>query len=218
MIDARATGTWVDCADIPNLPLPAHWSRSAHVGMSASTGDLADNHDVIGLSTYTNHNDVDGQIKDYEVAFRSRPLEEQHEDQGTILREEIRQLKKDLEFKLESFNDGLKHSLNKLEKQEEQAERRIADLEERIRNMVSTHVDYKLDEHKESIASTVSSTVNNVEAKIKDVAAQSAAASNSGGWFWPFVILCVIIAAISFFGFSQIKKQRGTGGMKLGLD
>merc|ERR1711988_1081572 len=139
-----------------NIALPAHWSRTSYIAMSASTGDLADNHDVIGLSTYTNHNDVDAQIKDYEVAFRSRPLDEQHEDQGTILKEEIKQLRKELEFKMETFNDGLKHSLSKLEKQEQQSEKCIAELEERIRTMVATHVDYKLDEHKESISEAVS--------------------------------------------------------------
>jgi len=207
MIDARASGTWVDCADIPNLPLPAHWSRSAYVAMTASTGDLADNHDVLGLSTYTAHNDVDGQIKDYEVAFRARPLDEQHEDQGTILKEEIKGLKKEMEFKLESFNDGLKHSLQKLEKQEQDSEKRIADLEERIRTMVASHVDYKLDEHKETISQAVSSTVSNVESKIKDVVAASGASGGSG-WFWPFMFLCVVIGVLCFFVYRKYQELR----------
>merc|ERR1711871_1574491 len=167
MIDARSTGTWVDCADIPNLPLPAHWSRSAYVAMTASTGDLADNHDVLGLSTFTAHNDVDGQIKDYEVAFRARPLEE---------------------------------------KQEQESEKRIADLEDRIRAMVASHVDYKLDEHKESISQAVTSTVSNVESKIKDVVASSS--TGGSGWFWPFMFLCVIIAVICFFVYRKYQELR----------
>lgn len=209
MIDARSTGTWVDCADIPNLPLQAHWSRSAYVAMTASTGDLADNHDVLGLSTYTAHNDVDGQIKDYEVAFRARPLDEQHEDQGTILKEEIKGLKKEMEFKLESFNDALKHSLQKLQKQEQESEKRIADLEDRIRTMVASHVDYKLDEHKETITQAVSSTVSNVDSKIKEVIAAGAASGAGGsGWFWPFLFLCVIIAVITFFAYRKYQELR----------
>lgn len=49
-IDARNAGTFVDCA---TAQLPAslgdEWAKTAHLGVSASTGQLADNHDVLSL-------------------------------------------------------------------------------------------------------------------------------------------------------------------------
>jgi hypothetical protein len=31
------------------------WARKAHLGLTATTGGLADNHDVISLKTYSDH-------------------------------------------------------------------------------------------------------------------------------------------------------------------
>jgi mannose-binding lectin 2 len=54
-IDARSSGEWTECVSIPNLPLPAEWTRAAHIGITASTGQLADNHDVISFIAYDNN-------------------------------------------------------------------------------------------------------------------------------------------------------------------
>lgn len=45
-VDARNTGEWSSCVDIPNLKeLPKGWTKKAYVGLTATTGALADNHD-----------------------------------------------------------------------------------------------------------------------------------------------------------------------------
>jgi mannose-binding lectin 2 len=51
-IDARNTGEWTKCVTLNNLRLPVGWLEHAHIGLTASTGQLADNHDVISLATY----------------------------------------------------------------------------------------------------------------------------------------------------------------------
>jgi hypothetical protein len=55
-IDARNDGTFVDCA-VAQLPasLGEEWAKSAHLGVSASTGQLADNHDVLSLVPQPSH-------------------------------------------------------------------------------------------------------------------------------------------------------------------
>jgi mannose-binding lectin 2 len=52
-IDARNTGEWASCVNISSLNLPANWLTKAHIGISASTGQLADNHDVLYLKTFS---------------------------------------------------------------------------------------------------------------------------------------------------------------------
>lgn len=49
-IDAKNDGAFVDCA-VAQLPesLGEDWAKTSHLGVTASTGQLADNHDVISL-------------------------------------------------------------------------------------------------------------------------------------------------------------------------
>ena len=51
MVDAKNSGEWLECANLEKLDLPAGWLRDAFIGLTASTGQLADNHDVISLVT-----------------------------------------------------------------------------------------------------------------------------------------------------------------------
>ena len=53
-VDAANDGTWVECAAVALPPaLDGAWLRRAHVGVTASTGQLADNHDVLALAVRT---------------------------------------------------------------------------------------------------------------------------------------------------------------------
>ena len=51
LIDADASGSWVKCHS-QRLDIGHDWMHDAYIGISASTGGLADNHDVIALSVY----------------------------------------------------------------------------------------------------------------------------------------------------------------------
>ncbi len=43
----------MSCVNMSNIGLPVNWARSAHLGLTATTGQLADNHDIISLKSYT---------------------------------------------------------------------------------------------------------------------------------------------------------------------
>lgn len=53
-IDPRNTNEWTLCTTINNLNLPSGWLSRSHIGITATTGQLADNHDVIYLKSFTN--------------------------------------------------------------------------------------------------------------------------------------------------------------------
>lgn len=55
MVDTKNTGEWMECAILDKLGLPAGWVNDAYIGITASTGQLADNHDVIALETDSEH-------------------------------------------------------------------------------------------------------------------------------------------------------------------
>jgi len=50
-IDPKNNGEWIECVALTNLQLPEEWARKAHIGITASTGQLSDNHDVLSLMT-----------------------------------------------------------------------------------------------------------------------------------------------------------------------
>ena len=52
-IDAKNQGDWINCVSINNLTLPSNFVNKAHIGITASTGQLADNHDVLSLLSYS---------------------------------------------------------------------------------------------------------------------------------------------------------------------
>ena len=52
-VDAANTGEWESCVSVPELDLPEFWASRAYIGMTATTGQLADNHDIISLKTYS---------------------------------------------------------------------------------------------------------------------------------------------------------------------
>ena len=52
MVDESTRGILNSCID-ETISLPQNWWKNAYIGVSASTGDLADNHDIIEINTYT---------------------------------------------------------------------------------------------------------------------------------------------------------------------
>jgi hypothetical protein len=68
--------------NVPNPGLPKNWLKTAYVGVTASTGQLADNHDVISLLSFS----------DFAVMEQAEIVqkEEKHFDIGTTLEYEER--------------------------------------------------------------------------------------------------------------------------------
>ncbi len=48
-LDARSNGNMKQCVTDLDLGLPADWNKNAVLGITATTGQLADNHDILSL-------------------------------------------------------------------------------------------------------------------------------------------------------------------------
>ncbi|CBK25427.2 uncharacterized protein [Blastocystis hominis] len=72
--DHNNRGYYDDCFSA-KVDLPAEWWRNAYIGVSASTGDLADNHDVLEISTVVGVSSLENEEaitqKEREDAFRA---------------------------------------------------------------------------------------------------------------------------------------------------
>ena len=52
-MDANNSGEWESCVEVEDMGLPANWAARAYVGLTATTGALADNHDLLALQAYS---------------------------------------------------------------------------------------------------------------------------------------------------------------------
>jgi hypothetical protein len=52
-MDLTGSGEYIDCAIVDNPSLPKDWLKKAHIGITATTGALADNHDIISLQSFS---------------------------------------------------------------------------------------------------------------------------------------------------------------------
>jgi mannose-binding lectin 2 len=200
-IDPRSTGVWEACTSIPNLGLPNGWAQTAQFGISSSTGALADNHDVVSFNTFSASNDVQVMAHDDTTVAMAKPIEERHAgDEISKLRAEIQLLREELEHKLEAVDDGLKHSLKKLQAQENKAEERIAVLESEIHARVADHVDSKTKAITDSLGSTVAAQMHSVRSDMQQGIKNHIATAGSGtAWKMPFFLLCLVLGGLSFF-------------------
>jgi lectin, mannose-binding 2 len=68
-VDPRNKNEWTFCASIPKLNLPYDWLSRSHIGITATTGQLADNHDILYLKSFSDAHVLDQE----EQAAREEP-------------------------------------------------------------------------------------------------------------------------------------------------
>jgi mannose-binding lectin 2 len=215
MIDARNTGDWMECADIPHgeLGLAPGWLADAYVGITASTGQLADNHDILSFET-----DADTS-KEHEVVSSTGQKQYFRAERGSGIEDRLSALEKTMdtimgkleslelhtELEMASVDDKIGNILGKLSSREDTSEKRIDDLEAIISEKVDGAVAGKLNAHEarqdQRIMKTIGSINEKVDAKVESIEgvkimidkAAETAGSNNGGWKIPFLVLCLFV-------------------------
>ena len=139
-IDSRNTGDWMPCVDIDDIRFRSGWIRESHIGFTGSTGQLADNHDIISFHTFTdaialNSWGGDEMRKDFELKNDSFNDETISIIENAINKLIFQQNYMDhhFEHELVSVEDHLKNMQAKLGKQSE-VDERLSEIEQKIRS------------------------------------------------------------------------------------
>ena len=199
-MDASSSGAWTDCAET-TLPFEADWLEKAHVGVSASTGHLADNHDVISLVSYSDvaRHAVDDQEAVGAARFSQRDgiddaRFERIEDTINSLMAKFEHVGHHLEHEMEAVEDHMRNTVGKLQAQEKQADNRIDELERLVVKNVESSMKKRIsalesdmERHIENHAGDVERTLN---AKISE-SVDVAASMGGSGWRFPFFLLLI---------------------------
>lgn len=220
-IDARANGDWKPCVtdiSLADRGLGDGWHREAgvHLGLIATTGDLADNHDILSFQLGT----VDDEVapNPFEMSGGSLPGvistgNQQLDDAvgsmiaraNAVMENKLQFMSHHAEHQLASVHDSIKATLKKLTEQEESNKKRIEELEKRMNAKVADQVEGsitdRLSKLEEQLHASVESKIqSNVLPQLQD-----SMASSSRAWMLPFVGMAVVVTALSLFAYQKYR-------------
>ena len=212
-IDERNTGNFHICVS-EHVDLKPDWWKTAHIGISASTGQLADNHDILSVETITGIGDPDLVTSDMskenketekeDTEFFARLLAENNiqkeslsETEKTLLRvieklevqqeSDVLKLKREVEHTLVAVDDSLNNMIKKLQQSSDISESRIFDIEQTLKRDVQSSINTKLEKRVKAIEDVF-------DAHLKEAVKKS-----NKAWMIPFVLLVVVIAFVLLF-------------------
>ncbi|KAL4095956.1 hypothetical protein PRIC1_009323 [Phytophthora ramorum] len=202
LIDADASGNWVKCYS-QRLNIGDDWMNDAYVGISASTGGLADNHDVIAFNIY---DDVIDSLADKEDEKQRNAVDKDleatlskgsNDDKMKLVKRKYAQLLEDFEYQFTALKESTENTIQKLKEQGAEDEKRIDELEAWANGKVV-----------ERVHSTVNAIRDQVETQLEETVKETAAKSSS--WKTPFFIIVFIIAGIVAAGYKKYQDLRKT--------
>lgn len=226
-IDPKNTGDWMPCVEVHEIELKEDWLLDAHVGFSGTTGQLADNHDIISFKTFSGIAAMDESVGSTEIAKHFEFDKNASVDERLAKVEEAlnslidRQAFFDHHFEHEivGVEDHIKNLQGKLEKVDMikdsgDFEAHIAGVEEEIRrdvesvsNQAQTNIK-KLEKDIQNLFDRKLKEMNREVKKVSDKSVILEGSSNS--WFWPFLFLiilqCCAVAGAYFF-YNKLKKR-----------
>ncbi|EQC25101.1 hypothetical protein SDRG_17015 [Saprolegnia diclina VS20] len=201
-LDPTDSGVWSPPCHTEMVDLPANWFTQATIGVTASTGSLADTHDIIGLQVYDHNDDQEIAAKDAKI-FEDRLPAASMDDLQDItqvndikvqrLQKQYNRMIEDFEHEFASLKEETANTIAKLRKQEEDDSKRIAELEAWVNGRVNEKVDTKVKE---------------IEATVDNKLDEKLATAGSTGWKTPFFLLILALAGAAAFGYKKYQELR----------
>ncbi|CAM9225147.1 unnamed protein product [Ascophyllum nodosum] len=197
-IDPKHSNTWTDCVQ---FELPAEmgeeWTKGAHLGLTASTGQLSDNHDVVRLETYVSSEAAEKGEKDRE---NKRPVE----------------VEPAIPFleRVTSLENIMNAILEKMELMEIHQEHQVAKVEEYMRELFDKTKSNEMG--LEDSLELLQDKVGDLEKKMTEQLESSLATGLNDatavarGWRWPFMVLLMGVgagAAVSYRVYRNLRKS-----------
>jgi len=199
---------WFQCIDMKDVELPS----PAFFGISAATGDLVDNHDIVQfvVRPIAGIADVDADHDAWSNAelaaakhkleeFDLRPPEALQRDYQRVLRaqaeaiktlsSDVETLKQQLEFQLASLHTGITTTKANLDTKSQGLEK----VGERLKE-----------------AEEVSKQLKTQDRTIADLKTSLSKVSGGGGWKFPFFILLVGLVGLAGVGYNRYAKLTKT--------
>ena len=220
-IDEKNSGKFHTCF-VENTHFTQDWWKTAHIGIAASTGQLADNHDILSVET------EDGEGNPDNVAVsESKVVKELEEEETSAFRTmmakrsinpsmltaqenaivrvmeavdqrrrlDISKLKRELEHRIVSVDESLNNMIKKLQQSSDISESRIFDIEQTLKRDVQSSINTKLEKRVKAIED------------VFDTHLKEAVKKSNKAWMIPFVLLVVVIAFVLLFVYVGVGRE-----------
>ncbi|RHY61566.1 hypothetical protein DYB38_004696 [Aphanomyces astaci] len=179
-IDPTNSGFWSPCFE-DTVQLPPTWFSQATIGLTATTGSLADTHDVIALELYE-------YVYCVGAPASTDHIEDKNERNLIKIKELQRlydQMVEDFEHEYQALKEETANTVGKLREQEQGDLRRIEELEKWVNGR----------EIEDSVDKTLQTKLEETQV-------------SSGGWKLPFVILVLGLGAGAAFAYKKYQELR----------
>jgi mannose-binding lectin 2 len=217
-VDAKNDGNFMECASL-TLPFASDWAEKAHIGVTASTGQLADNHDVLSIVSFSDiaRHETFLEQTDAAPAFErglgfNKERFERLEDKVSELQEKLDFLHHKMEHELASIEDHIKVTTSKLSAQEAISEGRIDEIEKSIKSSITNDVQGSINMLSNNMDEQLLDRIKNVEGVLHEKITESmdGAVANMGGWKLPFFFLLIIMIIGAFSLYKWYEKLKKT--------
>ena len=208
-IDGKNTGAFTDCVSLNDLDIPggADWLKSAYIGVTATTGQLADNHDIISLAVYTDHEIMEKEVSSPKTYFDEAPNLDNEERMKRLenavnaLISKLEYFDHHIEHELASITDDIDNMIHKLQKREGDTEAKVENLEEIVKKEVEGTLDKRMAKMEENLKGNMNKKITKLETTMdqKITTVGQFVFINS---FNNFIIIIIIIIII-------IRKRKG---------
>ncbi len=209
-IDEKNTGEFHTCFT-DTLNLSPDWWHNIHIGISSTTGQLADNHDILSVETYLDVSDPDKvtETKSHETEevekqenelfmrmvnshsvninaldANEKGLMKVMEKLDQKQRSSLSKLEREMEHKIVAVDDSLNAMIKKLQERGDVSENRIQAVEASLKREVQN-----------KISSTMESRLSMLEDVFRKNLKEAVSKSNKR-WVIPFAIVGLVIAVV----------------------
>lgn len=226
-LDARGTGEYKECVTDYEIPIPGDdWYKTSYLGLTASTGQLADNHDIIAFVT------AQGNEQSPEGLEISVPAVASGNDQvdaaiktalGKVdlsMDSKMQDFRHEIEHDLAAIQDSLQNTIKKMQEKEQENLERIEALEARMSERLSSKVGDAVEGRLKALEGKFSESLDarmdeNLKRQLPgltdrvkaDVGAElgNNGGGGGGGWVIPFIILLLIVLGMAGFGYNKYR-------------
>lgn len=201
-VDPQNEGAWTECY-AGTLPFSPEWLRRATFGITASTGALADNHDILSVRAFDDVNDYGMAQADADVWTHnySKKFDEllgnpvcDASCKISILQKYVKNFHVETEHWFEELKEETAHTVAKLKEKETANQQRIQALTDRMNEMLETKIGHKMGVVRANAHAAIS----------QKVGAELLVANAS--WRMPFFFLVLVLAAACAFAYHKYQR------------
>lgn len=221
-IDIVGDNKWTHClnANLDQvMSLPDGWKENLRFSLSASTGALADNHDIIEFTVTRPHDiheylvtaeqkaeepstlvDVRPNIRANEVGEHVNDLSYEVKD----VNERMKAIGTNVEHKLETYKYEIEAMIKKLQEAEEADAARIEELEKRQKASLEEQLNRRITDLEKRLTGNVESRLNALELKVSR--GMISFEGQTGAWKVPLLVVTILILVAFIFATRSIRK------------